>query len=67
MQFKLKDFLKSNNITRQSFYKLQGTYGIVRISRGVYEVDNKSYSYLKTWYVSKKKMIRLRRQNVKNQ
>ena len=60
MQFQLKDFLKSCNITRQAFYKLQGDFAVKRISRGVYEVDDSTYNYLKNWYASKKRRIRLK-------
>lgn len=60
MQFQLKDFLKSSNITRQAFYKLQGDFAIKRISRGFYEVNDSNYNYLKKWYASKKKRIRLK-------
>lgn len=60
MQFKLKDFIKSNNITRQAFYKLQGIFAVKRISRGVYETDDYTYNYLKNWYASKKRRLRLK-------
>lgn len=63
MEFKLKDFLKSCNITRQAFYKLQKNYGITRSSRGVYQCEDSVYNHLKTWYASKKKREHIRLKN----
>lgn len=55
LRLKLKEILKSLNIRRQTFRKMNTKYStFLKVGYGVYEIEEKEFLNIKHYYASKK-------------